>query len=128
MNKDENEYKGFTVEQLDPYEIRPPNMPTDMDKFDKILNSMEEEGWQGRPLVVIDEGENYYGLTGSHRVEAAQQAGLDEVPVIKVPASQLDDYELNGIVGGGGSEDYVLDGLRFADLDKYAELVEEDLI
>jgi hypothetical protein len=126
-NEDKTEYKGFSVEEERPGDIRPPNEVTDNKKYKKLKESMNENGWQGRPIIVIDEGGSYYGLTGSHRLAAAQSASVRKIPVIIVPSDKLSEDELQGIVGGGGSEDYVLQGLRAVDLDKYADLVEEDL-
>ncbi|MBQ2671156.1 MAG: hypothetical protein IJG06_10480, partial [Clostridia bacterium] len=45
-------------------------------------------GWNGRPLVVIDNGnEGHIALTGSHRIAAAKEAGIE------VPAIVLDNTE-----------------------------------
>ena len=124
------EYKGNPIEMMNPRYIRPPNeIPIKgNEKYAKIKESMDKQGYQGRPLIVIDEGGGqYYGLTGSHRLRAARDSELDKVPVIVVPSERLSESQLTRITGGGGNEDYVLSGLRSARLGKYAKLVEEDL-
>jgi ParB-like chromosome segregation protein Spo0J len=82
------EYKGNPIEMMNPRYIRPPNeIPIKgNEKYAKIKESMDKQGYQGRPLIVIDEGGGqYYGLTGSHRLRAARDSELDKVPVIVVP-------------------------------------------
>ena len=50
----------------------------------QLAQSMQQEGWRGNPLLVIDLGYGYQALTGSHRLEAAREAGLDEVPAVVI--------------------------------------------
>lgn len=51
---------------------------TDADKVNAIAKSFEDKGYVGRPIVVIENGnEGYIALTGSHRIEAAKQADVD---------------------------------------------------
>lgn len=52
----------------------------DQDKLAELVASMASKGWEGRPLLVS----NYRALTGSHRLAAAEQLGI-EVPVVEVP-------------------------------------------
>ena len=49
----------------------------------EIADSMRRHGWQGSPLVVLPD----YGITysGTHRLRAAEAAGLDEVPLVTLP-------------------------------------------
>lgn len=63
----------------------------DQDKFEKLTADMEENGWKGRPLLVIGCGGEYRALTGSHRLPAARKAGLEEVPVACVEYGTMFD-------------------------------------
>lgn len=82
----------------DPSELEPPNEPSDHYKVHKLARSMEDDGWQGYPLVV-HEGR---ALNGSHRLAAAKQAGLSSVPTMSVEevarsiGVDLDDYREDG--------------------------------
>jgi len=63
----------------------------DQDKFEKLTADMEENGWKGRPLLVIGCEGGYRALTGSHRLSAARKAGLEEVPVAWVECGNMFD-------------------------------------
>lgn len=59
----------------------------DAAKMEALTASMEANGWQGRPLLVVADGcGNYFGLTGSHRYAAASEAGLEMAPCVVLPA------------------------------------------
>jgi hypothetical protein len=63
------------------------NEAFDEPRVSRIAQSMEEDGWVGDPLVVVDAGHGrYLALTGSHRLEAAERTGTP-VPavVLKLP-------------------------------------------
>ena len=47
---------------------------TDLAKRDELVESMEENGWIGAPIVVLSE---IQALTGAHRIAAAVKAGVD---------------------------------------------------
>lgn len=57
-------------------DLAPPHAVTDHTKLANLAASMARIGWQGEPILVVD-GEVW---TGSHRIAAAQLAGID-VPV-----------------------------------------------
>jgi hypothetical protein len=57
-------------------DIYPVHEVRDEAKYEAIKASMQAHGWQGRPILVVDCGEYYQALTGSHRLAAA--ASLDE--------------------------------------------------
>ena len=59
------------------------NQPNDANKLREIKESMQKNGWQGRPLLVWRNGKIQQALTGSHRLAAAQHVGVD-VPVVYV--------------------------------------------
>jgi hypothetical protein len=68
--------------------IQPVHEVRDAMKLAIIAESMEHDGWQGRPLLIVDTGDRYQGLTGSHRVAAAQRLDMD-VPAVII---ELDDW------------------------------------
>lgn len=91
---------NYRTDSINPTLITPVN-PTDIDKVNEIAASMENEGYVGRPIVAMENGDEYIGLTGSHRLAAAKKAGID-VEVITVENNDdtvklldaRDDYEL----------------------------------
>lgn len=46
----------------------------------ELVDDMKDNGWQGRPLLVIDRESSYLAWTGSLRIAAARKAGLAVVP------------------------------------------------
>jgi hypothetical protein len=54
---------------------------------------MSERGWRGRPLLVVDLGTVYQAWTGSHRIAAACEAGLSEVPCYVVSGKDMASME-----------------------------------
>lgn len=55
---------------------------TDPGHVAAIAASMHEHGWKGAPLVVLSDYARAY--TGTHRLAAAEQAGLDMVPGVEL--------------------------------------------
>lgn len=89
------------IEFVDPYEVQPLNQITDNDKFEKMVEDMEENGYHGAPIVAMENGnEGYIALTGSHRIYAAREAGID-IPIVVMPQTgetvrildDRDDYD-----------------------------------
>ncbi len=75
------------TEFIDPEEIVPPH-PAFRD-LRWLVADMVENGWQGRPLLVIDTGDEYVAWSGSHRISAAIEAGLEAVPCYVIPESTI---------------------------------------
>lgn len=51
---------------------------TDAGKVNTLAKSLEDKGYVGRPVLLVENGnEGYIALTGSHRIEAAKQADVD---------------------------------------------------
>ena len=93
---------------VDTERIAPLHEVRDGEKLARLVANMERIGWQGRPLLVVDNGGgDYVALTGSHRHAAALEAGLGMVPVVVV--SQCDRLTLEPVLGG---VDVCLDGVR----------------
>lgn len=63
----------------------------DTDLVDEIAASMRADGWTGAPLVVLPDYARAY--SGTHRLAAAEQAGLDEVPAVTL----ADVFEAHGL-------------------------------
>jgi len=63
--------------------IEPPHNVRDTEKLSSLTKSMKDNGWQGRPILTYDVGRGNEALTGSHRIKAANQAGI-EVPIYKI--------------------------------------------
>jgi len=76
-------------------QIVPLHEVRDEEKLNNLIQSMEETGWCGRPLVVIDCGNEYRALTGSHRIAAAIKAGLAEIPIACIEyGTMFEDYDM----------------------------------
>jgi len=79
------------IDYKSPRSIVPPHEVRDKRKLESITRSMENEGWNGRPILYYDIGRGPEALTGSHRIRAAQKAGIDEIPVVRV-SDEIGDY------------------------------------
>ena len=78
-------YKG---EDINPDDIQPFNDITDNAKYEQLSDEFSKNGYNGQPIVVLDNAnEGYLGLTGSHRIMAARKAGID------IPSIVLDNNE-----------------------------------
>lgn len=76
------------AEELDPQEITTQNEVRDPGMRDYLVQQFEENGWDGRPIVAYDNGGNgYVALTGSHRVAAAAEAGI-QVPAVLIESQE----------------------------------------
>ena len=83
---------GKIIKRIDPDDwlnksLEPPHEVRDFAKLKKIKESMDSDGWQGRPVLVYEAGDNLaQSITGSHRIAAAKELGID-VPVKYVDES-----------------------------------------
>ena len=68
--------------------IIPPHDAREADKLESLVESMSLHGWQGRPILIAEYCDTYCALTGTHRLAAAEQAGID-VPVV---ITTVDDW------------------------------------
>lgn len=76
------------AEKLDPQEITTQNEVRDPGMRDYLVQQFEENGWNGRPIVAYGNGGNgYVALTGSHRVAAAAEAGI-QVPAVLIESQE----------------------------------------
>lgn len=74
-----------------PGAIEPPHEVRDKKKLADLVKKMQANGWQGRPVLTVDLGRGPEALTGSHRIRAAKQAGID-VPTIAIDP-EIGNYE-----------------------------------
>jgi ParB-like chromosome segregation protein Spo0J len=68
----------------------------DEKKVKALAQSMSKEGWKGYPLLVVN---GYIALTGSHRIAAAEKAGISP-EVYNIDIDRLDiirdsEYQAN---------------------------------
>lgn len=52
------------------------------DRYEAIKSSLGEDGWDGTPIVVYDDGDKL-ALGGAHRIAAARDLGMD-IPVVEI--------------------------------------------
>lgn len=81
--------------------IEPPHEIRDTDKLESLIESMKESGWKGNPIPTWNGPAGVTALTGSHRIVAAQEAGI-EVPI----------YELDEIGNFVDSEGRTIDEMH----------------
>lgn len=51
-------------------------------KRDRLADALAARGWQGAPIVA--DVQTAQAITGSHRIAAARQAGVKEVPAVDI--------------------------------------------
>lgn len=104
--------------------ITPVHEVMDEAKLESLAASMAEDGWQGRPLLVVADGYGgHYALTGSHRYAGAVEAGLEEVPCIVIPEGAPIFVNLRGEVAV--RFEGVVHGVRLTDDDERLQALRE---
>lgn len=99
---------------LEPEAVTPPHEVKDQAKFRRLVESMSAHGWEGRPLLGIEEEGGWIQLlTGSHRFAAAQEAGID-IPISVIAGADARFVRDN---------DY--NGARFMDPESLGQLIGE---
>jgi hypothetical protein len=72
-------------EDVSPYRVSPIHEVRDRGKLHTLVQSMKESGWEGDPVLAIKNGEeDFQAWNASHRIAAAKQAGLDDIPVVAI--------------------------------------------
>ena len=123
--KDTSGKETYHVEEIRPNYIRPLNDITNPKLYDDLVESMEEDGWIGDPIVVADlGGGEYQGLTGSHRVFAAKDAGLDDIPSVVIKHEVMDDEEWEYFLLNRDADSFASDVEKLIDDDGKDELNE----
>ena len=59
-----------------------PHAPENADKIARLRESMTRDGWQGRPVILIDAGDHHIAVNGVHRLCAAVDLGIEINAVI----------------------------------------------
>jgi len=103
------------ITSIDPEEIEPLHEVRNEARFDDLTASMKENGWQSRPLLVIERKSDYLAWTVSHRLAAAIKAGLSLVPCNVIHECQLSEYGYHPTIG------HVMDHERFKILKKIGD-------
>lgn len=104
---------------IDPEEIIPLTAARNELLLKQLIEDMTENGWQSRPLLVIErESGDYLAWTGSHRIEAAREVGLPTVPCYVIQSSEL--------IRSNFDEKVDLDWAPFDHKDRMAALVKLD--
>jgi hypothetical protein len=78
-----------TIVDIQPDLIKPLHEARSQRLLTELADDMKENGWQGRPLLVIERASDYLAWTGSHRIAAARKAGLSSVPCHVVKEREL---------------------------------------
>jgi hypothetical protein len=65
------------------FNIEPPHQIRDKEKLTSLVNDMNNNGWQGRPILTYDIGRGDEAITGSHRIAAAKITNT-EIPVYRI--------------------------------------------
>lgn len=93
---------------------------------DRIAADMKERGWQGRPALVVRDGDELLGWTATHRLAAAEKAGLTDIPTIEVDGAKLREagYDLKELTQIGKKKRIA--ALREIGEDKAADLLEQE--
>lgn len=73
--------KKYSFKNVDPNNIKTINNVVDKNKYNALVYDFKTNGYNGRPVLAVEMYPGYYeALTGSHRILAAQKAGI-EIPV-----------------------------------------------
>lgn len=98
--EDAKPFKARTMDtsNIDPSNVMPVNPVVDEGKYEYLVASMKQNGWKGRPLLVYESGDGVYqALTGSHRIAAANAAGLETIPVSIIDTSRFDEFDVEDL-------------------------------
>lgn len=94
------------TDDISPGEIEPVNDIRNQELFDHLVSEFEDEGYTGRPVLIVENPDGgFKALTGSHRILAAQDAGID-IPAVVIPQEHFDDINF------GDDDDGVAFGLK----------------
>jgi ParB-like chromosome segregation protein Spo0J len=77
------------IESVDIDNLTPLHEPRSARHLRNLAKDMKENGWCGRPLLVIERETDFLAWTGSHRIAAAKRAGLTSVPCYVLQESEL---------------------------------------
>ncbi|MGD0829554.1 MAG: ParB N-terminal domain-containing protein [Terracidiphilus sp.] len=81
------------LKHIEVYRITPRHAAIDPDLVEQLKEDMRQNGWRGRPLLVVNRNQShelhdYEGLTGAHRSTAATELGIP-IPVLVLEQRDL---------------------------------------
>ena len=87
-------------DNINPHDIEPLHGPNVPRLLRGLVKSMKKDGWEGRPLLVIEcpDG-SFVAWTGSHRVAAAREVDLDSIPCYIIPESMIESDSIDARTG-----------------------------
>ena len=84
------------IQTIDPKQVQPLHEVRYEPKLMRLVKLMDENGWVGEPLLVIERAlGTYRGVTGTHRLQAAEIQGI-QVPVVVLPSNQITELLTTG--------------------------------
>jgi SPP1 gp7 family putative phage head morphogenesis protein len=115
------DYSDIKTYELNPWEIEPVNAVTDDEKLQYLTEQFEQNGYDGRPILAIEVGDDaYQAITGSHRIYAARDAGI-EVPthLVEFDKDDAEDfYDLLNAMDDDERENIILELYEQGKIDK----------
>lgn len=95
---------------------------------ERLAASMRENGWVGRPALIVREGDTRVAWTSTHRLAAAKAAGLkpSDVPMVEVDGAALRaaGYDLDDLTAKGKNKR--IEALRAIGNEEAAKLLEAE--
>lgn len=99
------------------------NAPEDADKIIRLREDMAKNGWTGRPVILLENGDYHIAFTGSHRLAAAH--GMDDIIEIVALPDDLTDDEYAVIDAAHDDDDLLAAFIELSEIrDDMAEIVE----
>jgi len=117
----------MTTRQIDLAACAPLHEVRDAGKLEALAAAMACDGWQGRPLLAMPNGDGWQLLTGSHRYAAARQAGLTDVPVLCISDDALDVDGWEQVEAAMADQGHLYDCLTDLGLSDAAALLSQDM-
>ncbi len=128
-NEEGSVMNKFHVEWVSPNYINPFNPVRSHSRLNELISSMEQYGWKGNPIITLG-GEQ--AITGSHRLQAAKEAGLEKIPVVNLDADFLTADQWSELEYAKDTESLLRTFEEFSDdgtsgLDEVIDLLEQEV-
>lgn len=78
---------------IDPRSLIPLHDVRSKVSLQRLVDDMAENGWMGRPLLVVESPKGFFAWTGSHRIAAAVEVGLESIPCYVVEERRLARFD-----------------------------------
>lgn len=100
---------------------------TDQKRLAKLKESMERNGWHGRPLLVLTNQTGVYeAITGVHRAKVATQLHIP-IPAVTIPEGALTAEQRQRVLSGEQPYETLPQFFQEVGLSAAAELMREEL-